>query len=113
MCHYRHHAHADPFFLPGLQDITSHVDSALCGARARADWKSPAHQSGAVPRQLRHHRGDVAHAAEDGAKFLPLANQANRLRAGGNGGALQVTRSRSFSQTLLGSARRQRARCKV
>lgn len=30
MCHYRHHAHDDPFFLPGLQDITSHVDfSAL------------------------------------------------------------------------------------
>jgi SAM-dependent MidA family methyltransferase len=26
MCHYRHHAHTDPFFLPGLQDITSHVD---------------------------------------------------------------------------------------
>ncbi|MCX7188318.1 MAG: SAM-dependent methyltransferase [Proteobacteria bacterium] len=26
MCHYRHHAHGDPFFLPGLQDITSHVD---------------------------------------------------------------------------------------
>lgn len=26
MCHYRHRAHADPFFLPGLQDITSHVD---------------------------------------------------------------------------------------
>ncbi|WP_137939142.1 SAM-dependent methyltransferase [Chitinivorax sp. B] len=26
MCHYRHHAHGDPFFLPGLQDITVHVD---------------------------------------------------------------------------------------
>lgn len=26
MCHYRHHAHDDPFYLPGLQDITSHVD---------------------------------------------------------------------------------------
>ena len=26
MCHYRHHAHGDPFFLPGLQDITTHVD---------------------------------------------------------------------------------------
>jgi SAM-dependent MidA family methyltransferase len=26
MCHYRHHAHDDPFFAPGLQDITSHVD---------------------------------------------------------------------------------------
>ena len=26
MCHYRHHAHGEPFFLPGLQDITAHVD---------------------------------------------------------------------------------------
>ena len=26
MCHYRHQAHGEPFFLPGLQDITAHVD---------------------------------------------------------------------------------------
>ena len=26
MCHYRHHAHPDPFYLPGLQDVTAHVD---------------------------------------------------------------------------------------
>ena len=26
MCHYRHHAHGDPFVLVGLQDITAHVD---------------------------------------------------------------------------------------
>lgn len=25
-CHYRHFAHGDPIFLPGLQDITCHVD---------------------------------------------------------------------------------------
>jgi len=37
MCHYRHHAHDDPFFLPGLQDITAHVnftDIAECGIDA-------------------------------------------------------------------------------
>jgi SAM-dependent MidA family methyltransferase len=26
MCHYRHHAHTDAFYLPGLQDITAHID---------------------------------------------------------------------------------------
>ena len=26
MCHYRHRAHDDPFYFPGLQDITAHVD---------------------------------------------------------------------------------------
>ena len=25
-CYYRHRMHDDPFFLPGLQDITAHVD---------------------------------------------------------------------------------------
>jgi hypothetical protein len=33
MCHYRHHAHGEPFYLPGLQDITVHVDfSAIAHA---------------------------------------------------------------------------------
>lgn len=26
MCHYRHQAHTDPFHLPGLEDVTAHVD---------------------------------------------------------------------------------------
>lgn len=26
MCYYQHHKHSDPFILPGLQDITAHVD---------------------------------------------------------------------------------------
>lgn len=37
MCHYRHHAHANPFYLPGLQDITAHVDfSAMADAAFEA-----------------------------------------------------------------------------
>ncbi len=36
MCHYRHHAHGDPFYWPGLQDITAHVDfTAIAQAAAR------------------------------------------------------------------------------
>lgn len=35
MCHYRHHSHTDPFWLPGLCDITTHVDfSAIWRAGA-------------------------------------------------------------------------------
>ena len=35
MCHYRHHAHTDPLCLPGLQDITAHIDfSALARVAA-------------------------------------------------------------------------------
>lgn len=36
MCHYRHRAHDDPFWLPGLQDITAHVDFSAVEAAARA-----------------------------------------------------------------------------
>jgi SAM-dependent MidA family methyltransferase len=47
-CHYRHHVHGDPFYLPGLQDITAHVDfSALASAAAAAglDVLGYAHQA--------------------------------------------------------------------
>jgi SAM-dependent MidA family methyltransferase len=36
MCHYRHHAHADPFWLPGLTDITAHVDFTAVADAAHA-----------------------------------------------------------------------------
>ena len=35
MCHYRHHAHPDPFYLPGLQDITAHVDFTAMAVAAQ------------------------------------------------------------------------------
>lgn len=36
MCHYRHHAHDDPFWLPGLNDITTHVDFSALARAAEA-----------------------------------------------------------------------------
>lgn len=36
MCHYRHHSHPDPFYLPGLQDITAHVDFTAMALAAQA-----------------------------------------------------------------------------
>jgi SAM-dependent MidA family methyltransferase len=33
-CHYRHHVHHDPFYLPGLQDITAHVDFSVLAQTA-------------------------------------------------------------------------------
>jgi SAM-dependent MidA family methyltransferase len=35
-CHYRHRYHNDPFFLPGLQDITSHVDFSAMALAAES-----------------------------------------------------------------------------
>jgi SAM-dependent MidA family methyltransferase len=36
MCHYRQRAHAEPLWLPGLNDITAHVDFSACAQAARA-----------------------------------------------------------------------------
>ena len=36
MCHYRHRAHPDPLLLPGLQDITAHVDFTAVAEAADA-----------------------------------------------------------------------------
>jgi SAM-dependent MidA family methyltransferase len=36
ICHYRHRAHADPFFVPGLQDLSAWVDFSACADAARA-----------------------------------------------------------------------------
>lgn len=49
MCHYRHHAHSDPFLLPGLQDITAHVnftdiaESGIDAGLELAGYTSQAH----------------------------------------------------------------------
>lgn len=36
MCHYRHRSHADPLWLPGLNDITAHVDFTALAQAAHA-----------------------------------------------------------------------------
>jgi SAM-dependent MidA family methyltransferase len=44
VCHYRHHRHDDPFFLPGLQDLTAWVDfSAAAGAAADSGFEIAAY----------------------------------------------------------------------
>lgn len=41
-CHYRHRMHDDPFYYPGLQDITAHVDfTALADAALAAGLTVP------------------------------------------------------------------------
>lgn len=34
MCHFRHHAHSDPLWMPGLNDVTAHVDFSALAATA-------------------------------------------------------------------------------
>lgn len=81
MCHYRHHAHGDPFFLPGLQDITSHVDfSAIAETGVKAGMELLGYATQAqflVNCGITEVLGRVP--AENAERYLPLSNQANRL----------------------------------
>ena len=36
MCHFRHHAHSDPLWMAGLNDVTAHVDFSAMAAAAHA-----------------------------------------------------------------------------
>ena len=81
MCHYRHHAHDDPFCLVGLQDITAHIDfSALANAAITSglDVLGYANQA-----QFLINCGITevlaATPADNAAAYLPLAAQAQKL----------------------------------
>ncbi len=81
MCHYRHHAHDDPFFLVGLQDITAHVDfsaiyeCAIANSAHLLGYTSQAHfliNCGII-------RFLQASAPENMREHLPLSAQMQKL----------------------------------
>ena len=81
MCHYRHHAHAEPFYLPGLQDITAHVDftaMAVAAIEAGADVLAYMSQAAFL---LGAGIGDLLLRTDpaDAKAYLPQANAVQRL----------------------------------
>ncbi|MNR82199.1 hypothetical protein D3C72_129540 [compost metagenome] len=81
MCHYRHHSHPDPFYLPGLQDITAHVDftsMAYAAVRNGLEMVGYMSQAGFL---LTAGLGDrlLATAPEDHMAYLPKANAVQKL----------------------------------
>jgi len=81
MCHYRHHAHPDPFYLPGLQDITAHVDftaMALAAQAAGLDVLGYMSQAGFL---LAAGIGELLMQTdpEDALRFLPQSKAVQKL----------------------------------
>ncbi|PRC94759.1 class I SAM-dependent methyltransferase [Solimicrobium silvestre] len=81
MCHYRHHSHTEPFYWPGLQDITSHVDfSAMqhAGQLAGLELLCYTSQAGFL---LHAGIGDVLlrTSPSDAMRYLPQANALQKL----------------------------------
>ena len=81
MCHYRHRAHADPFFLPGLQDITAHVDFTAMAEAARAGGAELLGYTTQAQFLVNCGLTEVLSRVnpEDAKRYLPLAAAANKL----------------------------------
>jgi len=109
MCHYRHHAHGDPFYLPGLQDITVHVDfSAIARAGMSAGLDLLGYTSQAhflINCGLTDLLAEISPL--DTTIYLPLANQAQRLLSPAEMGELfkAIALGREIEPPLLGFSR--------
>jgi SAM-dependent MidA family methyltransferase len=108
MCHYRHRAHDDPFFLPGLQDITSHVDfTAIAHAGREAGLELLGYTNQAqflVNCGITELLGETP--AADVAAYAPLAAQAQKLLSPAEMGELfkVIALGKGVTGPLLGFA---------
>jgi SAM-dependent MidA family methyltransferase len=112
-CHYRHRVHGDPFYLPGLQDITAHVDfSALAQAAVDGglDVLGYANQA-----QFLVNCGITDLLAkenpEDAKRYLPAAAAAQKLLSPAEMGELfkVLAVGKGVNQPLLGFGRGDRS----
>jgi SAM-dependent MidA family methyltransferase len=113
MCHYRHHAHGDPFFLPGLQDITAHVDFTAIvesGFNAGLDFLGYTTQASFL---LNCGLTDVLARipADDTARYLPQAQAAQKLVSPAEMGELfkVMALGKGIEQPLTGFAQGDRS----
>jgi SAM-dependent MidA family methyltransferase len=113
MCHYRHHAHSDSFFWPGLEDITAHVDfTAIAEAGFGAGLDVLGYATLAnflVNCGILELLGCAD--AEDARRFLPAARAVDKLTHPGEMGELfkVIALGRGISWPLLGFARGDRS----
>jgi len=109
MCHYRHHAHDDPFYLPGLQDITAHVnftDITECGIDAGLELIGYTNQAfflinGGITDLLAQHQ------PENVWDYLPLSGQLQKLTSPAEMGDLfkVIALGKGIAVSLTGFAR--------
>lgn len=112
MCHYRHHAHDDPFVLVGLQDITAHVDfTAVATAGVEAGLNVLGYATQAqflVNLGITNLLGETP--AESIRAYAPLAAQAQKLLSPAEMGELfkVIALGRGIAEPLAGFARADR-----
>jgi SAM-dependent MidA family methyltransferase len=80
VCHYRHRAHADPFFLPGLQDVTAFVDfTAVAEAGEMAGFELAGYSSQAMFLLGNGLEQQLAAGPQDPQSLHRRASEARRL----------------------------------
>lgn len=108
MCHYRHQAHAEPFFLPGLQDITAHVDfTAIVEAGHGAGLDFLGYTTQAIFLMNCGLTGLLERTpAENLARYLPQAQAAQKLISPAEMGELfkVIALGKGIDEILLGFA---------
>ena len=109
MCHYRHRAHGDPFVLPGLQDITAHVDFTAVGEAALEAGASVLGYTSQAQFLVNCGITDLLSStpAEDARTYAPLASQAQKLLSPAEMGELfkAIAIGRGVALPLMGFVR--------
>lgn len=106
MCHYRHRAHADPFLLPGLQDMTAHVDFTAVAEAARTQGVSVLGYASQAQFLINCGLTELMQrvSPEDTNRYLPLAAAANKLTSPAEMGELfkTIALGRGVADGLIG-----------
>src|SRR5699024_11184396 len=112
MCHYQHRAHPNPLILPGLQDITAHVDfTALAEAGYSGGLKVAGYCSQAdFLLACGLDKLVTAESKAEGRRALSIGQQITRLTLPSEMGELfkALALTRGIDQPLLGFGLRDR-----
>ena len=106
MCHYRHQAHGEPFSLPGLQDITAHVDFT---AIAESGFDAGLDVLGYTAQAAFLINGGLTEVLErtpvdDALRYLPLTQAAQKLTSPAEMGELfkVIALGKGIEEALIG-----------
>lgn len=104
LCHYRHRAHANPFWWPGLQDITAQVDFTAVADAAAAGKLKPLAYTHQAAFLLNCGITDFISGQEPPQERLELSRQIQKLTLPGEmGESFKVMAlSKNYEQPLLG-----------
>ena len=101
MAHYRHHAIQDPFHLPGLCDLTAHVEWSQIARSALAENTDDVYLTNQAAYLLDAGIGDIALEVGDPSNpetFLPISNALQKLLSEAEMG--EIFKAFAFSKNL-------------